>query len=110
MGVQVTKLKIPPSTLYYYIKKLGIKRRKDARPRCPSCNSDRVVKNGSSRGKSKYRCKVCGRTFYDASHRMSREQRERILKEYTNRMSLRGISKVEGRPLTTVYSLVKRAA
>lgn len=111
MGVQITKLNIPPSTLYYYTKKLGVKRRKDARPRCPSCNSDRVIKNGSSRGKSKYKCKVCGRTFYrTASHRMSREQRERILREYTNRMSLRGISKVEGRPLTTVYSSVKRAA
>ena len=49
LGVQVTKLRIPPSTLYYYIRKLGIK--KDVRPRCPFCNSDRVVRNGSSRGR-----------------------------------------------------------
>ncbi|QXJ29207.1 hypothetical protein J5U23_02076 [Saccharolobus shibatae B12] len=33
---------------------------------------------------------------------MSREQKERILKEYLNRMSMRGIAKVEGKPLTTV--------
>ncbi|QXJ27593.1 hypothetical protein J5U23_00460 [Saccharolobus shibatae B12] len=32
MGVQVTKLGIPPSTLYYYTKKLGIKRKKETRP------------------------------------------------------------------------------
>ncbi|QXJ35585.1 hypothetical protein J5U22_02132 [Saccharolobus shibatae] len=38
---------------------------------------------------------------------MSREQKERILKEYLNRMSMRGIPKVEGKPLTTVYSLVR---
>ncbi|AAK40829.1 First ORF in transposon ISC1173 [Saccharolobus solfataricus P2] len=44
MGVQITKLNIPPSTLYYYTKKLGVKRRKDARPRCPSCNSDSTLR------------------------------------------------------------------
>ena len=44
-------------------------------------------------GKTKYKCNVCRRTFYDAnSHRMSREQKERILKEYLNRMSMRGDS------------------
>jgi hypothetical protein len=31
---------------------------------------------------------------------MSREQKERILKEYLNRISI--IAKVEGKPLTTV--------
>jgi len=52
-------------------------------------------------GKTKYKCNVCRRTFYDAnSYRMSREQKERILKEYLNRMSI--IAKVEGKPLTTV--------
>ncbi|QXJ27594.1 hypothetical protein J5U23_00461 [Saccharolobus shibatae B12] len=39
---------------------------------------------------------------------MSKEQKERILKEYLNRMSMRGIAKVEGKQLTTVYSLIKR--
>ncbi|BDB98386.1 hypothetical protein SACC_14030 [Saccharolobus caldissimus] len=51
LGVQVTKLGIPPSTLYY--RKLGVRRKKESRPRYPSCNSDSVVKNGSSRGKDK---------------------------------------------------------
>lgn len=109
LGVQITKTGIPPSTLYYYLRKVGIRRRGESRPTCPSCNSNRVVKNGSSRGKAKYKCKACGRTFYDVtSHRMDREQRERILKEYLNRMSMRAISRVEGKPLTTVYSLVRR--
>ncbi|QGA69280.1 IS1 family transposase [Sulfolobus sp. E11-6] len=109
LGVQITKIGIPPSTLYYYLRKVGIRRRREKRPTCPSCNSNRVVKNGSSRGKAKYRCKVCGRTFYNTlKHRMNKEQRERILKEYLNRMSMRAISRVEGKPLTTIYSLVKR--
>jgi len=65
------------------------------------CYSNKVIKNGSSRGKAKYKCKTCGRTFYQTSnHKMSREQKERILKEYLNRMSI--IAKVEGKPLTTV--------
>ncbi len=42
------------------------------------------------------------------NHKMSGEQKERILKEYLNRMSIRGIAKVKGKPLTTVYSLIKR--
>ncbi len=109
LGVRVTKLGIPPSTLYYYTRKLGIKRRREEKPPCPSCNSNKVIKNGSSRGKAKYKCKTCGRTFYQTpNHKMSREQKERILKEYLNRMSIRGIAKVEGKPLTTVYSLIKR--
>jgi len=109
LGVPITKLGIPPSTIYYYTRKLGVRKRREIRPNCPSCKSDKVIKNGSSRGKTKYKCNVCRRTFYDAnSHRMSREQKERILKEYLNRMSMRGIAKVEGKPLTTVYSLIKR--
>jgi len=84
-----------------YTKKPGIKRRREEKPLCPSCNSNKVIKNGSSRGKAKYKCKTCGRTFYQTSnHKMSREQKERILKEYLNRMSI--IAKVEGKPLTTV--------
>jgi len=67
----------------------------------PSCKSNKVVKNGSSRGKTKYKCKTCGRTFYQ-NHKMSKEQKERILKEYTNRMSMRGIARVEEKPLTTI--------
>ena len=39
---------------------------------------------------------------------MGKEQKERILKEYLNRMSLRRIAKVEGKPLTTIYSFIKR--
>jgi len=109
LGVQVTKLGIPPSTLYYYTKKLGVKRRREEKPPCPSCKSNKIVKNGSSRGKTKYKCKTCGRTFYQTqNHKMSKEQKERILKEYTNRMSMRGVARVEGKPLTTIYSLVMR--
>ncbi|BCU68943.1 IS1 transposase [Stygiolobus caldivivus] len=109
LGVQVTKLGTPPSTLYYYTKKLGVKRRREERPPCPSCKSNRVVKNGSSRGKTKYKCKTCGKTSYQATnHKMSKEQKERVLKEYTNRMSMRGIARVEGKPLTTIYSFIRR--
>ena len=80
---------------------MGVRKRREIRPNCPSCKSDKVTKNGSSRGK--YKCNVCRRTFYDAnSRRMSREQKERILKEYLNRMSMSIIAKVEGKPLTTV--------
>lgn len=80
LGVPITKLGIPLSTIYYYTRKLGVRKRREIRPNCPSCKSDKVIKNGSSRGKTKYKCNVCRRTFYDAnSHRMSREQKEKDL-------------------------------
>ncbi|BCU71629.1 hypothetical protein KN1_29260 [Stygiolobus caldivivus] len=66
-------------------------------------------KGRSARGKTKYKCKTCEKTSYQATnHKMSKEQKERVLKEYTNRMSMRGIARVEGKPLTTIYSFIRR--
>ncbi|BDB99320.1 hypothetical protein SACC_23370 [Saccharolobus caldissimus] len=58
----------------------------------------RTIKNGSSRGKTKYKCNACKRTFYDTNSHSRGEEKERILKEYLNRMSIRGIAKVEEKP------------
>lgn len=30
---------------------------------CPKCNSDRAVKNGKSRGKQRWLCQGCGKTY-----------------------------------------------
>jgi len=48
-------------------------------------------------GKTKYKCKTCRRTFYHANHKLDNKQKERILKEYLNRM--RGISRKEDHKL-----------
>jgi transposase-like protein len=38
----------------------------EARPSCPSCQSESVVKNGSTRhGKQNYKCRDCGRQFVE---------------------------------------------
>ena|GEM_PF-1121318 len=44
LGVPITKLGIPPSTIYYYTRKLGVRKRREIRPNCPSCKSDKVIK------------------------------------------------------------------
>jgi transposase-like protein len=36
---------------------------------CPSCNSQRVIKNGFARGRQRFRCLRCRSTFYDANTR-----------------------------------------
>jgi len=36
LGVPITKLGIPPSTIYYYTRKLGVRKRREIRPNCPS--------------------------------------------------------------------------
>ncbi|QXJ32068.1 hypothetical protein J5U21_01719 [Saccharolobus shibatae] len=62
--------------------KIGGKEKKKERPPCPSCNPNKVIKNGSSRGKTKYKYKTCKRTFYQTpNHKFGREQKERILKD-----------------------------
>ncbi|BBG25077.1 Transposase ISC1173 [Sulfuracidifex tepidarius] len=51
-----------------------------------------MVRDCPSRGRIKYKCRGCGRTFYSTlSHRISREQRDRDLRKYLNRTTLGNI-------------------
>jgi insertion element IS1 protein InsB len=66
---------------------------------CPTCESERIVKNGSIHtGKQKYMCKACGRQFVeDPQHRViSDETKALIDKLLLEKLSLAGIARVTG--------------
>jgi insertion element IS1 protein InsB len=70
----------------------------EASPRtCPSCGSDRIVKNGSIHNhKQKYQCNICGRQFIDNPTNISISAQTKLLIDrlLLERISLRGIVRV----------------
>jgi insertion element IS1 protein InsB len=88
----------------------------EASPRtCPSCDSDRIVKNGSTHNhKQKYQCNICGRQFIDnpTNISISVETKLFIDRLLLERISLRGIVRVTQVSLSWLqdYVNVKMAA
>jgi len=67
--------------------------------KCPSCESEQIIKNGSIHtGKQKYMCKACGRQFVkDPKHPMiSDETKTLIDKLLLEKLPLAGIVRVTG--------------
>jgi transposase-like protein len=67
--------------------------------KCPRCNSEKIVKNGSiHNGKKKYMCKDCGRQFVKdpANKPISEEKKELIDKLLLEKIPLAGIARVTG--------------
>jgi transposase-like protein len=65
--------------------------------RCPDCQTDQVIKNGSNGvGKPKYVCKACGRQFVDdpAWYVISDDIKDIIDRLLLERISLAGIARV----------------
>ena len=79
--------------------------------KCPYCESDDMVRNGRApNGKQKYLCKACKRQTREnpASHGYSEKERERILKAYQERSSLRGLKRTFGVERNTVTKWIKK--
>ena len=67
--------------------------------RCPRCNSEEVVKNGSiHNGKKKFMCKDCGRQFIEnpAKKPISEERKRLIDTLLLEKLPLAGIARVVG--------------
>jgi transposase-like protein len=66
---------------------------------CPSCKTDRTVKNGRiHNGKQNYRCRDCGRQFVQDPQNKAIDQATKALidKLLLERLSLAGIARVTG--------------
>jgi transposase-like protein len=75
------------------------------------CGSDQLARNGLTRnGKQRYLCSECGRTSRDnpQPNGYTEEERERILRAYHERSSLRGLSRTFGLSRNTVTSWLKK--
>jgi len=80
--------------------------------KCPYCESENVVRNGHSpNGKQKYLCKDCKRQTREnpISRGYSEEEKERILKAYEERSSLRGLKRTFGVERNTVSKWIKKS-
>jgi len=80
--------------------------------KCPYCESKNVVRNGHSpNGKQKYLCNDCKRQTREnsTSRGYSEEEKERILKAYEERSSLRGLKRTFGVERNTVSKWIKKA-
>ncbi len=68
-------------------------------PKCPSCNSNNVIKNGCIHNKKqKFQCKDCGRQFIEnpTKKQITQEQWELVDKLLLEKLPIAGISRITG--------------
>ncbi len=65
---------------------------------CKHCGSNKRVNNGHVRGKQRYKCKDCGKTYRegDLREKYTNEQRLRVLKWYLEGVGIMSIERMEG--------------
>lgn len=79
------------------------------RPPCPYCQSNQILKNGSTHHKKpKFLCKSCGRQFIEKPQKRYRNSEDISLinKLLLERISLRGIARVLGMSLRSLQKYV----
>jgi IS1 family transposase/transposase-like protein len=84
---------------------------KSNRPPCPYCESNLILKNGTTHHKKpKFLCKACGRQFIQNPQKTYRNEQDinLINKLLLERISLRGIARVMGMSLRTLQDYVNR--
>lgn len=78
---------------------------------CFHCGSDDVIRHGTgANGTQRFRCKACGRTFREnpGSAAYEEARKAEILAAYSERTSLRGLTRIFGVSRTTVTTWLKK--
>ena len=78
---------------------------------CPHCGSNRLPKDGRSRGKRTCRCRLCHYRFTPDGnrHHYSEQVKEQAIAMYGEGMAIAAISRVLEVKLGTVYEWVKKS-
>ena len=78
---------------------------------CPHCGSNRRPKDGTSRGKQTYRCRLCHYRFTPDGNRhyYSEKVKEQAIDMYCEGMAVAAVSRVLDVKLGTVYEWVKKS-
>ena len=78
---------------------------------CPNCESLKIIKNGTDyKGSQKYHCHQCGGYgTLDAKARYSQAEKNRVLRAYQERVSMRGIRRIFGVVAKTLLRWIKAA-
>jgi len=80
--------------------------------KCPTCNSDRISKNGHRSGKQSFICKDCRRQFLDSYTQVGYppEVKQLCIKMYLNGLGFRAIERITGINHNSVIGWVKQTA
>ena len=73
------------------------------------CGSCKIKKNGKSLGKQRYRCKECGKTFFDTKPKFTEELKQKAILMYLNNVGVRKTAMFIGCSRITVTNWVKKA-
>ena len=63
---------------------------------CTCCGSNQFIKNGSSKGVQRYRCKSCMRYFSAKPRKFTYQQKAKAIEMYLNNVGIRKIAKFIG--------------
>ena len=80
---------------------------------CQHCGSEDLVRNSyAPNGKQRYRCKSCKRQSREnpAPNGYAEERREKIIKAYQERSSMRGLTRTFGVARNTVKVWLKKSS
>lgn len=77
---------------------------------CKFCQSAQLIRNGSVKGRPKYRCKTCGKSAYFDDRQTPRRQRQAYIETLlTERLSLRAVARLAGVTHTSVARILKKS-
>ena len=76
---------------------------------CKCCGSCKIKKNGKSLGKQRYKCKECGKAFFDTEPKFSEVLKQKAILMYLNNGGVRKTAMFIGCVRTTMTNWVKKA-
>jgi len=78
--------------------------------KCKHCGSEKRVKNGYVKGKQRWECKGCGKTYRegDLREKYTNEQRLRVIKWYLEGAGIMSIERMEGVPNPLIIKWIRK--
>ena len=76
--------------------------------KCRHCRSTNTRKNGKTKGKQRWLCKDCGRTFTGKPPKFSKKTKEKAILMYLNNVGIRKIALFSGCSPATVINWIRR--
>ncbi len=78
-------------------------------PECPYCKSNKIRKNGKSRGTQRMQCMECKKTFAQNPKRIPKSEKYKALLMYLNNVGIRKIALFFGVSAPAVLRWIKNA-
>ena len=76
---------------------------------CKHCKGSKTKKNGKSKGKQRYLCLECGRSFSDTPPMFTEQDKRRAIMMYLNNCGVRKIALFIGCSHTSVVNWIRQA-